>query len=186
MDPALATCARETVKKYSLPSEEYSINGAGVAGEKSAAESVEAAASIVATPVIRVGKPSADEIVLTREITKDIFFRMWGGDLRDFHVFNFDLVDQHGQYMPVPPGMHIYLVDSGPPDRDLEVFPIEKSYQPANNQTNVEELDPDWETFIVGEGTRLRFRSPDGEDCYLNIPFWRPKDGIVVEIPERW
>jgi len=45
--------------------------------------------------------------------------------------------------------------------------------------------DPNWETYLIPEGTRLRITHPGHPDYFLNIPNRQP-NGQVLQVPSYW
>jgi hypothetical protein len=107
----------------------------------------------------------------------NLSIRVWDGGLAPYHSFLFDFVNAEGQYVCPPKDIGIHVDGVG------QILSIEESIQRERNES--QELnksmelglclrsghfDPNWETYIVPEGVRLRIRQEGQEDCFLDIP----------------
>jgi len=125
----------------------------------------------------------------------NLAIRVWGGDIASVQVFSFDFINGQQQYILTPPGLKIYAEsDIFSPSSELtKVLSIEASLE----QMKVESVefrtsaelargeqadDPNWETYLIPEGTRLRITQPGKVDCFLNIPYRTPPNGRALTL----
>jgi hypothetical protein len=135
------------------------------------------------------------EKVIFALLDDNLAIRVWDGDLAPCHAYSFDFVNHQRQYIPAPPGLKIYAEANGFIPGG-EVLSIEASLERAMVQSmqfrRTIELarggqtgDPNWETYIIPEGTRLRITQLGKADCFLNIPI-RTSNGRTLTLQPWW
>ncbi|RDB22035.1 hypothetical protein Hypma_010876 [Hypsizygus marmoreus] len=139
-------------------------------------------------PRIEVGrKPAPGENVSLARISENLAIRIWGGDLASYSCHTFDFVNNAGQYIRTPAGVKIYSLGVG----GGEVHSIEKSLELAdphnrpgslrNSYDKSKSLDPNWETYVIPDGTVLCVKQPGLQDRIVNIPM-RFSQGSTVTL----
>lgn len=123
-------------------------------------------------------------------LTDDLGIRVWGGGLDSFQLFSFDFVNKDGKYIRTPDDVKIYSVATGFTPC-LEVHSIEKSLalaDPKNSPTSLRnyrrdesKFDPNWETYVIPEGTLLRIVQRNQPDRFLQIPI-RTTQGALLTL----
>lgn len=114
----------------------------------------------------------------------NLAIRVWGGDLAQSHAYCFDFINRQRQYIRTPSGLKIYA-ETNSFNPSGEVLSIEASLertmaQSMQFQTTMElarggqAVDPNWETYIIPEGTRLRITQLGKADSFLTIPIRTP------------
>jgi len=144
------------------------------------------------TPTMLGAKPSANEKVIVVPLTNNISIRVWGDKLACHNLFSFDFVDGAGRYIRTPPGIKIYTVGVGLVPGGVEVHSIEKSVALSDVGGSFRRCvdksmppDPDWETYLIPEGIRLRITHTGRADSFLDIPSRQPR-GHVLQIQPYW
>ena len=106
----------------------------------------------------------------------DLRIRFWGGDLASYRIYCFDFVNREHQYIPTPENVTIYTVETAF-SPSVEVLSIERSVKKtraaspqAFTSLDASKFDPNWETYIVPEGTILRLTQQNQPDQFLHIP----------------
>ena len=122
--------------------------------------------------------------------------RIWDGHMSPHHFYCFDFVNRQGQYILTPHGLKIYA-EATEFSPGGEVLSMEASVEramahSAEFRTTMDIArdgrigDPNWETYLIPEGTRLRFIQPGKEDCFLSIPFRNPPGTTLILRPNLW
>ncbi|KAF8867907.1 hypothetical protein BD779DRAFT_1208859 [Infundibulicybe gibba] len=131
-----------------------------------------------------VMEPSPDEKVIVVKLSDDNSIRIWGNVFNDPHVFAFDFINIQGEHIRTPPDVKIYSDGPGPFG---EVLSMEHLCQwPGPTSSNTWPCDPNEETYLIAEGSKIRIVRPGNPDCHLTIPSRRPRDGRYVAMPEYW
>ncbi|KAF8870665.1 hypothetical protein BD779DRAFT_1579213, partial [Infundibulicybe gibba] len=129
-------------------------------------------------------EPSPNEKVIVVKLSDDDSIRIWGNVFNDPYVFAFDFINSQGEHIRTPPDVKIYSDGLGPPG---EVLSMEYLCQwPSPTASNTWPCDPDEETYLIAEGSKIRIVRPGHPDCHLTIPSRRPRDGRYVAMPEYW
>ncbi|KAF8870656.1 hypothetical protein BD779DRAFT_1680925 [Infundibulicybe gibba] len=166
--------------------DEYGENGVAKAkmkGEESERMAQGYRNHLEGPPIAVEAKPSSDERVIVEKLPgDDISIRIWGDAYND--CFCFDFVNGQGRYIWTPPHIKIYTTDG--PQPGAEVFSIERSWPNMDQASRTRGYDPDWETYVIAGGIRLRIARPGHQDCYFTIPSRRPQDSTYIAIPEYW
>jgi hypothetical protein len=111
--------------------------------------------------------------------------RVWGGDLASYQCYCFDFVNRERQYILTPDDVKIYSVATAF-SPSAEVLSIEQSLEKAKATTlysNATRCDPNWETYIIPEGTTLHITQWNHSDRFLHIPMRTPNDATLVLQP---
>ncbi|KAM6494499.1 hypothetical protein JOM56_010860 [Amanita muscaria] len=141
---------------------------------------------------IKLGrKPNTGEQVTFAQLREDLWIRVWGGVLD--HCFHFDFVNGERRYMRTPSDVEIYAeaIGGNPGGR---VLSIEASIEAAKARSSElavsmqgarddSQVDPDWETYVILEGTRLRIKQSHQPDRFLSIPVRTPQEANLVLQP---
>lgn len=108
---------------------------------------------------IQVGcKPKPGEEVKFSQLRDDLMVRVWGGDLERYEYYCLDFVNHERQYILTPDDVKIYAVAT-PFSPSVRVLSIEDTLKKANAKSlfsHATRRDPNWETYLVHEGTVLR------------------------------
>ena len=113
------------------------------------------------------------------QLREDLTIRVWGEDLASYGIYCFDFVNSERQYILTPDDVKIYTVATV----SLPVLSMEQSLEEAKATTlysHATRHDPNWETYIVREGTVLRIAQKNHPDRFLNIPMRIPNDATLV------
>src|ERR1700730_12581160 len=102
--------------------------------------------------------------------------RVWGGDLESYKSYCFDFVNCERRYILTPDDVKIYTVETAfiP---SAQVLSMEDLLEKANAKSlysHATRHDPNWETYIVHEGTVLRITQQNHPDRFLHIPIRTP------------
>jgi len=193
--PRLETFVRSAMRQYGLTEQEVRKRAAEMYGSleyamqaMETAEIENKAAIERAFPngyaEIQVGrKPKPGEEVTFSQLRDDLMVRVWGGDLDDCYCFDF--VNRERQYILTPDDVKIYSVATAFTP-SIQVLSIEQSLEEAKATTlysHATRRDPNWETYIVHEGTILRITQKNRPDRFLNIPMRIPNDATLVLQP---
>jgi hypothetical protein len=111
--------------------------------------------------------------------------RVWGGDLASYEYYCFDFVNRERQYILTPPDVKIYSVATAF-SPSAQVLSIEQSLEKAKATSlysDATRRDPNWETYLVREGTILRITQENHSERFLHIPMRIPKDSTLVLQP---
>ncbi|KAF5381395.1 hypothetical protein D9615_008420 [Tricholomella constricta] len=141
-------------------------------------------------PVIaQIGrKPREGEAIQVTELGPNVSIRVFEGDLAQYHSYSLDFVDKSGQYIRTPKDITLYSDHFG----GAQIFSIEESLRrqrkgSAGFNRSMERLhkgkaapDPNWETYKVPEGIRIRIKQEGHDDRFLDIP----TRGSAVLCPE--
>ncbi|KAF5376435.1 hypothetical protein D9615_008655 [Tricholomella constricta] len=155
-------------------SERYGSIDRGILAVKNTRAERERARNIpVAAQIGR--KPGKDEAIQVTELDPNFSIRVYDGDLAQYHSYSFDFVDKSGQYIRTPKDITLYAGGA-------EVLSIEESLRrqmegSTEFRKSMEQLrkgkanpDPNWETYVVPEGIRIRIKQVGHDDRLLNIP----------------
>lgn len=106
------------------------------------------------------------------QLSEDLMVRLWEGDLGYYECYCFDFVNGERQYILTPEDIKIYSVATAfTPSR--RILSIEESLEQANATSlysHATRHDPNWETYIIHEGTALRIIQKNHPDRLLHIP----------------
>lgn len=111
--------------------------------------------------------------------------RVWGGDLESFEYYCLDFVNHERQYILTPDDVKIYAVAT-PFSPSLRVLSIEDTLKKANAKSlfsHATRCDPNWETYLVHEGTVLRITQQNRPDLFLHIPIRAARNSTLVLQP---
>jgi hypothetical protein len=129
-------------------------------------------------------KPKPGEEVTLSELRDGLMVRVWGGDLASYECYCFDFVNHEHQYILTPDDVKIYSVATAL-SPSVQVLSIEKSLEMAKAISLFPETpDPNWETYIVHEGTILRITQQNHPDRFLHIPLRIANNATLV--PQRF
>jgi hypothetical protein len=132
-------------------------------------------------------KPKPGEEVTFTELRDGVMIRVWGGDLASYQCYCFDFVNRERQYILTPDDVEIYSVATAF-SPGIRVLSIEQSLEKAKATSlysDVTRRDPNWETYIIREGTVLRITQRNHSDRYLHIPMRTPNNATLVLQPWR-
>jgi hypothetical protein len=128
-------------------------------------------------------KPKPGEEVTFSQLRDNLMVRVWRGDLDE--CYSFDFVNRERQYILTPDDVKIYsMATAFTPS--IQVLSIEQSLEEAGATTlysHATRRDPNWETYIVHEGTVLRITQKNHPDRLLNIPTRTPYGATLVLRP---
>jgi hypothetical protein len=119
------------------------------------------------------------------QLRDDLMIRVWGDDLASYESYCFDFVNRERQYILTPDDVKIYSVATAF-SPSTQVLSIEQSLENANATSlysHATRRDPNWETYIVREGTILRITLRNHPDRFLHIPTRTPTDATLVLQP---
>ncbi|KAF5381356.1 hypothetical protein D9615_008429 [Tricholomella constricta] len=123
-------------------------------------------------------KPREGEAIQVTELGPNVSIRVYEGDLAQYHSYSLDFVDKSGQYIRTPKDITLYSGRFG----GAQIFSIEGSLRrqrkgSAGFNRSMERLqkgkaapDPNWETYMVPEGIRIRIKQEGHDDRFLDIP----------------
>ncbi|KAF8888559.1 hypothetical protein BD779DRAFT_449261 [Infundibulicybe gibba] len=137
------------------------------------------------TPILVVPKPSPNERMIIVKLSDDDSIRIWEHVFTDPHVFFFDFINGQGEYIRTPPDVKIYSDGPGPFGEVLSMEQLSQRPGTATPRT-WPGYDPNEETYLIAEGSKIRIVRPGHLDCHLTIPSRRPRDGRYVVMPEYW
>jgi hypothetical protein len=130
-------------------------------------------------------KPKPGEDVTFSQLREDLMVRVWGGDLASYECYCFDFVNHECQYILTPDDIKIYTVATAF-SPSIQVLSIEQSLENAKATSlysHATRHDPNWETYIIREGTILRITQQNHSDRFLHIPLRIPNDAALVLQP---
>ena len=117
----------------------------------------------------------------------DLTVRVWGGDTVAIHkCYCFDFINNKCQYIITPDDVKIYTVAT-PFFPSVQVLSLEDSFEKAGAKSlysHATRRDPNWETYLVPEGTVLRITQQNRPDHFLHIPKRTPLEFSLV--PHPW
>jgi hypothetical protein len=124
-------------------------------------------------------KPEPGEEVTFAQLRDDLMIRVWGGDLASYQLYSFDFVNGERQYILTPDDVKIYTLPTVFDPAGGQVLSIEQSLEMANTSSysHATRQDPNWETYIIHEGTTLRITQQNHPDRFLRIPTRIPNFG---------
>lgn len=125
-----------------------------------------------------------EEVKFSR-LRDNVMIRVWGGDLASYEYYCFDSINNERQYILAPDDVKIYSVATAF-SPSLQVLSIEQSLENANATSlysHATRHDPNWETYLVHEGTILRITQQNHSDRFLHIPLRIPNDATLVLQP---
>ncbi|GLB43270.1 hypothetical protein LshimejAT787_1301710 [Lyophyllum shimeji] len=137
-------------------------------------------------------KPAKGERVTTAPIRQGVWLRVWGDNLASLHCYCFDFVDGQGRYMRTPDGVRIYADPGG-----IEVLSIERSVgrtmagspqfaASVNATDDGREVDENWETYVIQEGTNLRIVQHGQRDIHIQIPTRMRNADVITLQPAHY
>jgi len=130
-------------------------------------------------------KPKPGEEVTFSKLRDDLMVRVWGGDLASYECYCFDFVNCARQYILTPDDVKIYSVATSF-SPSVQVLSMEQSLEKAKATSlysDATRRDPNWETYIVHEGTILRITQQNHSDRFLHIPMRIANDVTLVLQP---
>ncbi|KIL59152.1 hypothetical protein M378DRAFT_169660 [Amanita muscaria Koide BX008] len=130
-------------------------------------------------------KPKPGEEVTFSQLRDDLMVRVWGGDLASYECYCFDFVNRKRQYILTPDDVKIYTVATAF-SPSAQVLSMEDSLEKAKATSlysHATRRDPNWETYIVREGTVLRITQQNHPDRFLHIPMRAPHASTLVLQP---
>jgi hypothetical protein len=119
------------------------------------------------------------------QLRDNLMVRVWGGDLASYEYYCFDFVNRERQYILTPHDIKIYSVATAF-SPSAQVLSIEQSLENSKATllySHATRRDPNWETYLVREGTILRITQQNHSDQFLHIPMRTPKDSTLVLRP---
>jgi hypothetical protein len=118
------------------------------------------------------------------QLRDDLMVRVWGGDLASYEYYCFDFVNRERQYI-TPHDVKIYSVATAfsPSAQILSIEQSLENSKATSLYSHATRRDPNWETYLVREGTILRIMQQNHSDRFLHIPMRTPKDSILVLRP---
>lgn len=127
-------------------------------------------------------KPNPGEEVFLSQLRDDIMIRVWGGDLATNNLYSFDFVNKERQYILTPEDVKIFTVATAlsPSLPVLSIEDLLEAQRATSLYSHATRQDPNWETYIIREGTILRITQRKHPDRYLHIPLRIPKDATLV------
>ncbi|KAF8889682.1 hypothetical protein BD779DRAFT_1520446 [Infundibulicybe gibba] len=135
-------------------------------------------------PLVAGSKPSPGEKVIITRVSDTASLRIWGDMYHDRGMFAFDFVDNWGRYIKTSPGTKIF---ADRPDSGCEILSLEERLAKNHpHASQVVDYDPEWETYLVVERTRMCVVQPGYPDFYITIPSWRPRGSTCAIISEYW
>ena len=130
-------------------------------------------------------KPKLGEEVTFSQLRDDLIIRVWGGDLASYECYCFDFVNREHQYILTPEDVKIYTMATAF-SPGAQVLSIEDSLEKAKAKSlysHATRRDPNWETYIVHEGTVLHITQQNHPDRFLHIPIRAPHGSTLVLQP---
>ncbi|KAF8740693.1 hypothetical protein AX14_007593 [Amanita brunnescens Koide BX004] len=111
--------------------------------------------------------------------------RVWGGDLESYKYYCFDFVNCERQYILTPDEVKIYTGETAfsPSAQVLSMGDLLEKANAKSLYSHATRRDPNWETYIVREGTVLRITQQNHPDRFLHIPIRAPHDSTLVLQP---
>ncbi|KAF8324827.1 hypothetical protein F5887DRAFT_1086031 [Amanita rubescens] len=131
-------------------------------------------------------KPEPGEEVKFLRLRDDLTVRVWGGNLAIHKCYCFDFINREHQYILTPDDVKIYSMPT-PFVPSFQVLSLEDSVEKAGATSlysHATRSDPNWETYLIPEGTVLRITQQNGPDHFLHIPTRTPPDFSLV--PHPW
>ena len=127
-------------------------------------------------------KPKPGEEVMLAKLRDDLIIRVWGGDLESYRRYSFDFVDSEHRYILAPHDVKVYSMATAF-SPSAQVLSLQESLERAKATSiysHATRLDPNWETYIIFEGTVLRITQQNHPDCFVHIPMRIPCDSTLV------
>ncbi|KAI6023014.1 hypothetical protein BKA83DRAFT_115944 [Pisolithus microcarpus] len=135
---------------------------------------------------IRIGcKPKPGEEVKFSQLRDDLMVRVWGGDLERYEYYCLDFVNHERQHILTPDDVKIYTLATAL-SPSARVLSVEDSLEKANAKSlysHATRRDPNWETYVIREGTVLRITQQNRPDRFLHIPIRAARNSTLVLQP---
>ncbi|KAI6137359.1 hypothetical protein F5141DRAFT_1209689 [Pisolithus sp. B1] len=97
---------------------------------------------------------------------------IWGGDLESYQCYCFDFVNRECQYILTPDDVKIYTMATAF-SPSIQVLSMEDSLEKVKVKllySHATRCDPNWETYVIHEGTILHITQQNHPDHFLHIP----------------